>query len=350
MLPHLTEIMDTLWRDFEVAGCHHPSRPFTSPNTSEDCQKISVYFEHHAKGPEGNIILRSPYHYPPDASLPGFVRVPLGWEDLCEPCAEFGEVWEPIDPGDVTVATIVFANIGWGVGCDIAGVLPLLLAFRNTRRGTMKQLKLSHSAIRGEASLHALGVVLALKPISDLSLERVYWKMDKAVQLLSGWGTLRRLEITGTPAGLMLLDSLWRSGSQLEYLLYQVHTKKEVWDGELRRVLQGFNLLQRADIQVQWRLIDPTDVGIPKLASGEYLLSMALKEFSHYRALTEAVIHTYRNNRLAFFYGRTCPQSVGDASTANRPSQTLQRLFFVNRRTTSGSYAGMAGDHFHPSN
>ena len=112
MLPHLTEIMGTLWRDFEVAGCHHPSRPFTSPNTSEDCQKISVYFEHHAKGPEGNIILRSPYHYPPDASLPGFVRVPLGWEDLCEPCAEFGEVWEPIDPGDVTVATIVFANIG----------------------------------------------------------------------------------------------------------------------------------------------------------------------------------------------------------------------------------------------
>ena len=87
----------------------------------------------------------------------------------------------------------------------------------------MKQLKLSHCVIRGEACLQALGVVLALKPIHSLSLERVLLPEEKVTDLHDGWRALTRLEITvpvaRTSASLALLDSLQSSGSRLVQLL-----------------------------------------------------------------------------------------------------------------------------------
>ena len=277
VLPQLTETMDQLWRNFEHVGYHHPSEPFTSVDfIGEGWQMIWAYLRHSVRGPRGNIILRSPLCYPIEER-----KDPPGWKDLPPPYTTLGERWAPVEPKDVIVAKIVFRNIEWGVDskqCDIAGILPLLLAFRNTRHvAWMEQLKLSHCIICDEESVHALGVVLALKPINELSLESVQLKnlKSKGLQLHSkGWRALTRLEITDTPAGLVLLESLQHPNSYLAHLLYQVSSEDEIWRGELKRVLSGFNYLARAEIQVPWRLIDPTVVGahVPNLACGEYLL------------------------------------------------------------------------------
>ena len=254
ILPQLTQTADALWRDFEEAGICNTSQPLTSMSSAPELrQKISVFVKHPTEGYVGDIILRSPRH------------------DRTHYPSSRGDVHQrrerAVEHKDVTVAKVVLKNIDWGtVGWDITGILPLLLAFRNTSVKSMKRLELLNSEIHGEACLQALGAVLARKPICDLFLEGVTLPAEFGVaQLHDGWRALTRLVITRTPDGLKLLTTLGRSGSRLVKLFYQVQSSNDIWSGELRAVLFGFPALASTEIEVLWSLIDPRDRGRPPL-------------------------------------------------------------------------------------